>query len=332
MSTLSVDAIRPKSVMASDALKEARSRDKAWLLNKKASFCQVACPACGGSGLSQRLEKDGFTFGRCAECKTLYMPFRPNAELLAEYYAQSANMEYFSKVIFPASQKERIEHIYTPRLEMLLTKCAQAGCLGGTYAEIGAGSGQFAHLVQKRGAFDRVLAVEPAKSLAADCRARGLDVLEAPVEQLDSTLQVNVVAIFEVLEHLFSPASFVRHAREILAEGGLCILTTPNGLGLDVLELGMASTTVDFQHLTLFNPDSITRLMQKEGFEVIEVTTPGKLDVSLVRQGWDDGAVPSGAFLEHMLRESPESVAGEFQKFVSNNLLSSHMWVVAQKK
>jgi SAM-dependent methyltransferase len=203
---------------------------------------------------------------------------------------------------------------------------------GGYYVEIGAGSGLFARLVQEAQAFSRVVAVEPSAALAADCRACGLEVIESPVEQLNTSLQANVAASFEVLEHLFSPSDFVKHMHRILAPNGLCILTTPNSLGLDVLELEAMSTTVGCTHLTLFNPDSIARLMQAKGFTILEVTTPGKLDVSLLREAWGAGVSPSSPFLAYMLREAPQSVAEAFQQFVCDNLLSSHMWVVAQKQ
>jgi hypothetical protein len=84
--------------------------------------------------------------------------------------------------------------------------------------------------------------------------------------------------------------------------------------------------------LTLFNPDSITRLMQEQGFHILEITTPGKLDVSLVREGWDAGIPPASPFLRYMLREASQNTAEAFQQFLCANLLSSHMWVVAQKR
>ena len=335
MPILPVEAIRPKATTESDAAKEAAARDKLWLLHRKAAFVQVKCPACGGASFSQQLEKDGFLFGRCADCKTLYMPMRPSADMLAEFYSDSALMRHFSKNIFPASREARTRHIYQPRLEMLLQHVnnhQQSPERERTYAEIGAGSGLFAHLVHESQAFDRVVAVEPAAALAADCRACGLEVFECPVEHLDNNMHIDVAASFEVIEHLFSPADFIEHMYRILAPNGLCILTTPNGLGLDVLELGIASTTVGFTHLTLLNPDSITRLMREKGFHILEVTTPGKLDVSLVREGWDAGVPPASPFLYYMLREASQSIAEAFQQFLCVNLLSSHMWIVAQKK
>ena len=331
-SILPVEAIRPKTAIDSGTLKDAIARDNLWLAEKKADFLQVGCPACGGGGYSQQFEKNGHILRRCSDCETLYLTLRPDADTLTEYYACSARMAYFSTFIFPASREKRVEHIYKPRLERLLTACTKVGCLGGIYVEVGAGSGLFALLVQKTRVFDQVIAVEPSATLAADCRACGLEVFESSVEQASGILQANVIASFEVLEHLFSPADFMKHIHRILAPNGLCILTTPNGMGLDVIELGVASTTVSFSHMNLFNPNSISHLLQKSGFNVLEVSTPGKLDVSLLRDAWDAGVPPSSPFLYYILREANQGISEAFQQFLCDNLLSSHMWVVAQKK
>ena len=332
MSTLDVSAIRPDTAQSAIIAEKAAECDIAWLLEKKDSFQTVSCPACGGTNFTNQLKKKGFVFNRCSCCKTLYMPLRPTAEILADFYTQSAVMSHFAKYIFPVSKAARIEHIYKPRLRTMLEQCEKAAALGGRYAEIGAGSGSYARLVQESRSFEQVLAVEPSVNLAADCRANGLTVLELPVEKLSDDMRLDVAASFEVLEHLFSPADFLRHMHRILVPNGLCILTTPNGLGLDVLELGAASSTVAFTHLTLFNPKSISELLQTCGFTVLEIMTPGKLDVGLLREAWSKGAPVSSPFLYHMLYEAGNGVAENFQRFVVENKLSSHMWVVAQKR
>ncbi len=115
----------------------------------------------------------------------------------------------------------------------MLKHCRECAKSLGVYLEVGAGSGVYAGLVRDSGVFDRVLAIEPAAALAADCRNIGLETLEMPIERA-KPLKTDVAASFEVLEHLFSPRDFVRHMHAALAPGGLCILTTPNGLGPDV--------------------------------------------------------------------------------------------------
>jgi SAM-dependent methyltransferase len=318
-------------LMKGGGVRAAIAHDLKWFSDRVDSFVYSPCPACNTKSYSSIFEKAGFFYARCTKCKTLYAILRPTVELLAEFYVHSETLNFFSKYIFPASQDARIEHIYKPRLARILAICQRYNNIGGSLVEIGAGSGQFLNLVQQAKKFSRCLAIEPSAGLAQDCRNLGLETLEMPVERYRGE-SVDVVCSFEVIEHLFSPVDFIDNAYRVLSDHGLCILTTPNGLGFDVLELGKDSTTVGITHLTLFNPESISILMEKCGFRVLEISTPGKLDVSLLREAWRNVICTPSNFLRYMLMETTEHVAEEFQKFLQDNLLSSHMWVVAEKK
>jgi 2-polyprenyl-3-methyl-5-hydroxy-6-metoxy-1,4-benzoquinol methylase len=240
-------------------------------------------------------------------------------------------MTFFSQ-IFAASRDARRERIYKPRLSTLLKFCSKYECLGGSFMEIGAGSGDFCRLVSDAGIFSRCLAVEASAEQASNCRALGLDTVESPIEHFVGEEGEDVVAAFEVIEHLFSPENFILSLRRLLSDGGLCFLTTPNSFGPDVLELGKNSTTVDITHLTIFNTKSNRMLMERNGFCVLEIVTPGLLDVDLLLQAWKSGQGPLSPFLAYMLQSAPESVAVNFQQFLCEHGLSSHMWIVAQKR
>ena len=60
--------------------------------------------------------------------------------------------------------------------------------------------------------------------------------------------------------------------------------------------------------------------------------TPGVLDVDIVRNALlkDKDAV-SNMFLRSLMLNSDESVLNNLQSFLTDNHLSSHMWVVARK-
>src|SRR5437867_11739365 len=123
--------------------------------------------------------------------------------------------------------------------------------------------------------FERIVAVEPTPDLAKSCRQRGLEVMETPVEQLkfDSDELFDVAVNFEVIDHLFSPASFLEGMADVLRPGGLLVLTCPNGKGFDVEALGALSNTVDHEHLNYFQPASLSGLLERCGFETIESVT-----------------------------------------------------------
>ena len=142
-----------------------------------------------------------------------------------------------------------------------------------------------------------------------------------------------MVATFEVVEHLFSPRQFLDACRGLLTEGGILVLTTPNVQGFDVALLAEASDTFDVEHLNYFHPKSISHLLTTCGFQVLEVLTPGELDAELARKKILAGEVDftGQRFLRRVLIDEWDRLGAPFQAFLSENGLSSHMWIVARR-
>ena len=163
----------------------------------------------------------------------------------------------------------------------------------------------------------------------------GLEVLEQPVEQiqLGANELFDVVASFEVIEHLFAPKDFIGHMTRLLKPGGIMMFACPNGQGFDIETLGIISDTVDHEHLNYFNPKSLSGLLVHWGLEVLESFTPGKLDADLVRNKILTGEfdVSKQPFLKRVLVDEWEQLGGAFQEFLVQQGLSSNMWVVARK-
>jgi 2-polyprenyl-3-methyl-5-hydroxy-6-metoxy-1,4-benzoquinol methylase len=178
------------------------------------------------------------------------------------------------------------------------------------------------------------VAVEPVVNQARTCSERGIDTINLPIEKVDFRKSglFNVIVNFEVLEHLFSPIEFIKSCRKLLKKDGLLIFTTPNGEGFDVRLLGKLSSAVDHEHLNYFNPRSIEILLAKCGLQVIQITTPGKLDAELVRKKVLSGdfKVSQDSFLRSVLIDNWEKYGKNFQSFISDFGLSSHMLVVAR--
>jgi SAM-dependent methyltransferase len=251
------------------------------------------------------------------------------------FYRGSPNYAYWNKVIFPASERARHEKIFVPRVDRLLELCRKYSVGGDALLEVGSGFGTFCAELKSRDAFSRVVALEPTPDLAQTCRDRGLEVLECPVESLAAghTGSFDVVASFEVIEHLFSPFDFVRNMTGVLKPGGLLVVTCPNGRGFDVATLGAASNTVDHEHLNYFSPDSLAGLLRRCGLEVLESFTPGMLDAELVRNKIlaDEFDVSTQPFLSEVLIHDWDRLGAAFQQFLASNGLSSNMWVVARR-
>lgn len=305
------------------------------MLSKYEEFVYVMCPACGHDGKNQKFVKNGMKYVECENCETFYVNPRPPAKVLGWFYANSPNYNYWNDVIFPATQAVRRERIFVPRVNKMLELCEKYSVDQKSLLEIGPGFGSFCAELKSRNIFERIVAVEPNASLAETCRGYGIDVIEKPVEeiQLESDDLFDVVANFEVIEHIFSPVDFVAAAVKLLKPGGILMLTCPNGKGFDVQTLGVVSDTVDHEHLNYFNPSSLTILCESAGMQVLESSTPGVLDADLVR-----GKVLSGdfdisdqPFLKNILIDEWDRFGDAFQDFLVDNGLSSNMWIVARK-
>lgn len=333
MKPLTENLIRPAQLMADQRM--AFLTDVGRLLSRCNEFISVDCPACGSGESSPRFEKNGFSYVECCQCQTLYINPRPSAQLLQWFYQGSANYKYWNEVIFPVSESARLEHIFVPRIERLLGLCRKYDVNNGALIEIGAGFGTFCAELQKRKVFSRVVAVEPVPGLADTCRGRGLEVLPHVVEEIPNGYEgmFDVVASFEVIEHLFSPGLFIKQAGRLLKPGGLMLLTCPNGKGFDIECLGNQSDTVDHEHLNYFNPQSISSLLNDCGFKVLEIVTPGRLDTELVRNKILAGVfdVSGQPFLKKVLMDDWERLGNAFQQFLADNQLSSNLWVAASR-
>ena len=323
--------IRPKDLMQENlACIEA---DRNYLLRRQTEWVEVGCPACRHEDNSFYGEKDGFSYVTCAKCKTVYTSPRPSESLLQEFYAQSMNYEYWNKYIFPASNESRKKGIYTPRAEMMIAECERLGVKGGAFVEVGAGFGSFCEVVRSKNFFNEIIAIEPTIHLAKTCEEKGFTVLNQMIETVDESLSADVISSFEVIEHLFDPAAFLEKCNRLLRPGGAIFLSCPNYKGFDMSTLGIKSDSFDHEHINYFHPQSLSILLSRTGFESIKVFTPGKLDASIIRGAMQDGKIDTtgNSFVDFALGEGWDEYGDEFQSFIRENVLSSHMMAVAQK-
>lgn len=330
---LTEQEIRPKELMTGQRV--VALVDVGRMLSRYDEFVHVACPACHADDATDKYEKNSIKYVECNKCETFYVNPRPSSEVLDWFYSGSPNYAYWNDVIFPASEAVRRQKIFAPRVDRVLEICAKYGIPTRALLEVGSGFGTFCSEVNARGVFERVVAVEPTPNLAETCRQRGIDVIEKPVEHIELAAEdrFDIVANFEVIEHLFSPAEFVRAMAKLLRPGGLMVLTCPNGKGFDIETLGIVSDSVDHEHLNYFNPQSLSGLLEASGFKTLESFTPGKLDADLVRNKVLAGLydIDDQPFLKKLLIDEWDAQGQAFQDYLVENNLSSNMWLVAQK-
>ena len=134
-----------------------------------------------------------------------------------------------------------------------------------------------------------------------------------------------------MLEHVYDPLRFVESLKEIARPGGYLLVSTLSIDGFDLQVLGSESTQISPpHHINFLSVSGLENLFRWAGLEDVVVTTPGKLDVDIVRNAFDVNKelLKQNMFIKSILDNKSASKA--FQIFLSDNQLSSHAWVMGK--
>lgn len=292
----------------------------------------VACVACGGTRATHQFEKNGFGYAQCTDCGTLFQSPRPPLAAFEAFYRGSESSKYWAEVFFPAVAEVRRESIFRPRVERLAGLCAEKGIRVERLIDVGAGYGIFLDEWCRRYPQVKALAVEPYSSLAQACRSKGLEVAEDFVENLAGhNNSADLVTCFEVLEHVHAPLDFVQLLKGLARPGGYVFLSTLGIDGFDLQVLWERSTQIfPPHHINFLSREGFERLFRRAGLEDVTVTTPGQLDVDIVRNAVqrNPALLQQQRFLSTLLEEAN---AAAFQRFLAEHRLSSHVWLMGRK-
>ncbi len=320
--------IRP--IQYNELQDKAVKEDIEFLLKRKKDFVDVVCPACDGINHEVEMKKNGFNYIECSNCTMLYVSPRPTEKILSEFYPQSKLYEVFNKYIFPASASIRQEKIFKPRVEKVIDICEKYNLNADSILEVGSGYGFFLEELIKHKLFNRVVGTEASDALFENSKNKDYDIYNGILEYLTFNETFDFVASFEVIEHVFNPEEFLKKINSILNNKGVLLLSFPNYDGFDVGILREYSSAIDHEHLNYFNEKSIRLILEKSGYDVLEIYTPGLLDSDIVKTSIEKGKIKN-SFLRRLLCSDDSKLIGKFQQFLIDNNLSSHMLVSAQK-
>lgn len=325
------DDIRPKALL--DEFFVRLQRDAAKLAARSDEFVAVSCPFCADTAVAGAFAKEGFQYVECAGCRSLYASPRPTPDLLREYLETSEAVAYWGTHFYKETAEVRRAQMFRPR-------AARIAQLADTYGltpqsscvDVGAGYGLFLQELDVLHRFERLLAIEPDARLADVCRSHGFSVVERWVEDLaGGEVDADLAVAFEVMEHVFDPASFLQAVARVVKPGGLVFFSTLASTGFDIQVLWEHSRSVSPpQHLNFPSVAGLQRLVERCGLAVVEITTPGQLDVDIVRNrllATPDLDVPRFARTVALADDETRSA---YQQLLRDHRLSSHIQCVAR--
>lgn len=143
--------------------------------------------------------------------------------------------------------------------------------------------------------------------------------------------QADVVLYLDQLQGVARPKDKLLQLNSFLRPGGLLYISSRAGTGFDILTLQEHNKKIyPYEHILLPSADGLVQLLNVCGFEALEITTPGVLDVKYVLES-KELIKDREFFVSYLLDKSDEVIIQEFQRFLQKSGLSSFLCVIARK-
>lgn len=152
-----------------------------------------------------------------------------------------------------------------------------------------------------------------------------------PVEPCGRPENADIALLFDIIQRFKRPKELLEKVFKGMNPGGLLLLSCRSGSGFDVLTLaGESDSIFPLDHICLPSPQGMSLLLEQAGFEILELSTPGLLDVQLVNRASE--RIPLNQYLQrYVTSQCGDKVLERLQGFLQQNNLSSHLRVVAKK-
>ena len=227
----------------------------------------MTCNHCTLAGAEHLFRAKGYDLVRCTGCGLAYIANPPTMEELKVLYSPGAS--YHAALCDPASATFATQDRIAARHLAETLRVVKRGRL----LDVGCSIGQFAALAKAAGFAATGLEMNEASAVFARAHY-GLEVAEGTIHDAPQEAgSLDVLTMFDVIEHVPDPLGDLRKAWELLAPGGTIVLSTPNIDGLfPRLSLPLAKK-LDYwphpeppYHLYQFSAKTLGAMLEKAGF------------------------------------------------------------------
>jgi len=191
---------------------------------------------------------------------------QPKAELLHKYYESTSYISHTdTKKNFIENCYHLVKNYALKKKVHLLTK-ENNGI--GDLLDIGAGTGDF--LVSAKNKGWQVQGVEPNSSARQLALSKGVELSEKLIEV--TTEKFDAITLWHVLEHLPNLEEDINIICSKLKKEGVLVIAVPNHNSYDAKLYKEYWAAYDVpRHLWHFSKNSISKLFEKEGFEIKKI-------------------------------------------------------------
>jgi len=288
-----------------------------------------SCPACNSQKTKDAFRKFGMTYHECSDCGTLFISPYPSNEDVLRFYEEAPAEKFWRNQLAKIAEDKREQKIILPRIEWIL-EAAQEYLSGipNAVAFLDSPELGYAKFVNKK--INNIYFIRPFVSEEALNGYPSLNILSS-LDELPESL--DLITLFETLDHIPETQDFLAKVYKALKPGGLCFVTSILSSGINILLLREhASNIYPPDRLNVFSVEGLKQLFDKFGFEVLEFSTPGILDMEILQRTVPQNPdLPEIRFIKYLLENRDEGVHQSFQQFLQISLMSSYGRILLRK-
>ncbi len=210
---------------------------------------------------------------RCPSCKLMAVENVPAD--LSPYYSEGYFMGdvTLDGYIDYDLDKEVTKKSYLDYLDVLGKYINKQGSVN--MFEVGCATGFFMDLARQRGW--QTEGIDISEYAVKKAQEKGLAATTATLESYQSAKKFDVIVMQDLIEHVKDPVDVINRAKNLLAENGLLLFTTPDAGSLWARVWNKNwHAFVPPQHLFYFSAKNLGSILEKNGFKVVHSAHHGK--------------------------------------------------------
>jgi len=234
------------------------------------------CELCQGERDEARWQLSNFDVLVCQSCDVLFIPLSQAGTTASPYTEDYFRARGMTQPEYVTAIRKMKRSTFARHFSVLARVCPDVQPRGSRLLDVGCAVGFLPELAKDLGYDAYGVEVSEHGARLANERLPGRVKAGTLQNAAYETASFDVVTSSDVIEHVPNPRDFLREVARITKPGGAVLLTTPDMNSLSARVFGKRWPNVKLEHLWYFSRKGLTRLLDQQGFDVVEVRAATK--------------------------------------------------------
>lgn len=290
---VSISEINSLELRPSSLLKEWRrlvADDIKMQWGNKVGWIDVEWPGQPSASV-HAFNKNGFDYVERDSCGSLFVPHRPNEDQIWSWYRDSKSSIFWREKMLPAVHAYQLTAVTEPRVDWVLSGLAEHFPAATKFLDISTYGLETINSILGQHPRSNIFAMGMTADLEGGALDGAISVRPTKISNLASNaLEADVILAFDILDRAHNLSDLILALKNNLKIGGLLFANAPVSSGLEIQSLwGNSSLITPPDKLNLPSINALKSIFSAPDWELIELSTPGVLDIDLIMRAMKGG-------------------------------------------